>query len=89
LSISSFFKSLEEGAAKVAGFIVREMAAAENLLGAKTGSQKANIVITAVEEALSIMGVPVGTAQTELKAVTDALVALFNKIGIFTTTPPA
>ena len=91
MSITSFFKSAEEAAAKVATFIVKEMTAAENLLGAKTGSAKANIVITAVEAALAAMGVSVGTAQAELKAVADALTALFNKIGLFTSgsTPPA
>jgi hypothetical protein len=89
MSITSFFKSVEDAAVKVATFAVKEMAAAETLLGAKTGSSKANIVITAVESALSAMGVPVGTVQSELKAVVDALTALFNKAGIFTTTPPA
>lgn len=88
MSITSFFKSAEDGAEKVAGFVIKEMTAAENLLGAKTGSVKANIVITAVEAALSAMGVSVGTAQTELKAVTDALTAFFNKVGLFTTTTP-
>lgn len=89
MSISTFFKSVEDGAEKVATFVVKEMTAAENLLGAKTGSIKANIVITAVEGALAAMGISVGTAQAELKTVTDALVALFNKIGLFTTTPGA
>ena len=89
MSISTFFKSVEDGAEKVATFVVKEMTAAENLLGAKTGSIKANIVITAVEGALAAMGISVGTAQAELKTVTDALVALFNKIGLFTPTPGA
>lgn len=90
MSITSFFKSAEDGAEKVAGFIIKEMTAAENLLGAKTGSTKANIVITAVEGALAAMGVSTGTAQTELQAVIDALVALFKKLGLFTSsTPPA
>jgi hypothetical protein len=91
MSIGTFFKSVEEGAGKIATFIVKEMTAAESILGAKTGSAKANIVISAVEAALAAMGVSVGTAQAELKAVADALTALFNKIGLFTTstTPPA
>lgn len=89
MSITSFFKSVEDAAEKVATFVVKEMTAAETLLGAKTGSAKANIVISAVESALQAMGVPLGTVQAELKAVVDALTALLNKAGIFTTTPPA
>jgi hypothetical protein len=89
MSIGTFFKSLEDGAVKVVGFIIKEMTNAENLLGAKTGNAKLNIVITAVESALAIFGVPVGSVQAELKAVVDALVVLFNKSGIFPpSTPP-
>jgi len=62
---------------------VKEMTAAENLLGAKTGSVKANIVITAVEGALAAMGVEASSAQKELQLVLDALTALFNKLGLF------
>lgn len=88
MSMGTFFKSLEDGASKIVRFIVKEMTAAESALGAKTGSAKANMVISAVEAALEMLGIPVGTAEAELKAVTDALVALFNKIGLFTTTTP-
>jgi|KBSMisStaDraftv2_1062788.scaffolds.fasta_scaffold07460_11 hypothetical protein len=83
MSIGSFFKSAEQGVEKVVGFIVKEMTAAENLLGAKTGSVKANIVITAVEGALAAMGVEASSAQKELQLVLDALTALFNKLGLF------
>jgi 6-phosphogluconolactonase/glucosamine-6-phosphate isomerase/deaminase len=91
MSIKTFFASVEDGAVKVVSFVVKEMTAAETLLGAGTGSAKANIVITAVESALSAMGVPIGTVQSELKAVVDAITALMNKAGIFSkgTTPPA
>lgn len=91
MSITSFFKSAEDGAEKVAGFIIKEMTAAENLLGAKTGSTKANIVITAVEGALAAMGVSTDAAEKELQAVLKALTELFNKLGLFQTssTPPA
>ena len=89
MGITTWFKSAEDGAEKVANFVIKEMTAAENLLGAKTGNAKANLVITAVEGALSVMGISAGTAQKELQAVLDALTALFNKIGLFTTTPPA
>jgi hypothetical protein len=91
MSIVTFFKSAEDGAEKVATFVVKEMTAAENLLGANTGSVKENIVITGVESALTSMGVPIGTASAELKAVTGALTALFNKLELFSSgkTPPA
>ena len=61
MSIGSFFKSVEDGAVKVLTFIVKQMTASETLLGAGTGSVKANIVITAVETPLAGMGVPLGT----------------------------
>lgn len=83
MSITSFFKSAADGAEKVASFIIKEMTAAENLLGAKTGSTKANIVITAVEGALAAMGVSANSAEKELQLVLDALTALFNKLGLF------
>lgn len=87
MSIGSFFKSVEDGAIKIVTFAVKQMTAAETLLGAGTGNAKANIVITAVETALQAMGVPLGTVQSELKAVVDALTALLNKAGVFPTTP--
>ena len=83
MSVSTFFKSLEDGAVKVVSFVVKEMTFAEELLGAGTGSAKANIVIASVESALQAMGVPINTVQNELKAVVDALTALLNKVGIF------
>ena len=89
MSITSFFKSAEDAAEKVAAFAIKEMNAAETILGAQTGSAKANVVITATETALAAMGIPVGTAQTELKTVVDALTAFFNKVGIFPVTTPA
>lgn len=88
MSISTFFTSVENGAEKVLVFVVKQMTAAETLLGAGTGSVKANIVITAVEKALEAMGVPLGTVEAELKAVVDALTALLNKAGMFPK-PPA
>ena len=88
MSIGNFFKSVEDGAEKVLVFVVKQMTAAETLLGAGTGSVKANIVITAVESALQAMGVPLGTVKDELKAVVDALTALLNKAGVFPK-PPA
>lgn len=88
MNISNFFKSAEDGAEKVAGFIIKEMTAAENLLGAKTGSAKANIVIKAVEGALAVMGVSTDTATAELQAVLDAVSALFKKLGLFPTSDP-
>jgi len=89
MSFGSFFKSVEDAATKVVTFLVKQMTFAEDLLGANTGSAKANLVIGVVEQALTALGVPVGTVQTELKAVVDALVNLFNKAGIFTPpTPP-
>ncbi|HXP82552.1 MAG TPA: hypothetical protein VN976_21820 [Verrucomicrobiae bacterium] len=84
MSIGTFFKSVEDGAVKIVTFVVKQMTFAEEVLGAGTGSAKANIVITAVEKALEAMGVPLGTVQTELKAVVDAVTALLNKAGIFT-----
>lgn len=91
MSITSFFKSVEDGALKIVSFIVKQMTFAEDVLGSNTGSAKANIVIGAVESTLAAMGVPLGTVQKELKAVVDALVALLNKAGIFppSSTPPA
>jgi hypothetical protein len=93
MSVGSFFKSVEDGAVKIVTFIVKQMTFAEDVLGAKTGSVKANVVITAVESVLTSLGVPLGSVQTELKAVVDALTALLNKAGVFTTTggtqPPA
>lgn len=92
MSITSFFKTAEEGAEKVAGFVIKEMTAAENLLGAKTGSLKANLVITAVESAMGVLGVNIGSASAELADVLKALTTFFNKVGLFTTsgstTPP-
>lgn len=89
MSITSFFKSAEEGAVKVATFIMKEMANVETVLGGGTGNAKANIAITAVEGMLAAMGVPVGTVQTEVKAVNDAMAALMKKLGLLTSpTPP-
>jgi len=83
MSVSSFFVSVEDAATKVAAFIVKEATAAETLLGAKTGSAKLNIVITAVSAALSVVGINAATVQSELTSVVNALIALFNKAGIF------
>ena len=88
MSVSSFFSDIESAAGKVASFIVKEMTAAETLLGAGTGNAKLNIVVTAVESALGVLGVNVGSVQTELKAVVNALVTLFNKAGVFPAPPP-
>lgn len=89
MSIGSIFKSVEEGALKIVSFVVKQMTFAEELLGAGTGSIKANIVIKAVESALEAMGVPLGAVEAELKAVVDALTALLNKAGIFKKSPAA
>ena len=89
MSITAFFKSAEDGAVKVITFAIKEMTAAEALLGAGTGNAKANVVVTAIETALTAMGVPVGTVQGELKTVVDALTALLNKAGVFPVTTPA
>lgn len=91
MSVTTFLKDAESGAEKVAAFVVKQMTAAEDLLAAHTGSAKANIVITAVEGALTELGLPVTAAQSEVKTVLSALTALFNKLGLFTTsssTPP-
>jgi hypothetical protein len=83
MSISSFLGDVESAATKVVTFIAKEMAAAEALLGAKTGSAKLNLVVSAVESALKVLGVDVSKFEGELQAVVNALVALFNKAGIF------
>jgi hypothetical protein len=83
MSVKTFFTSVEDAAVKVVTFITKEMTFAEEVLGAGTGSAKANIVISAVESALQAMGVPLGSVETELKAVVDALTTLLNKTGVF------
>ena len=90
MSISSFFVSLEDAAAKLVAFAVKQIVAAEHLLGAKTGNAKLNLVVTAVEGALSVMGIDVTKVNTELQAVVTALVGLFNKAGMLPpSAPPA
>ena len=90
MSVSSVFKSLEDGAVKVVSFVVKQMTFAEEVLGAGTGSAKANVVITVVEGVLTGLGVPVNTAEAELKAVVDALTAFMTKVGLLPPhTPPA
>lgn len=81
----SFLTTLEGDISKVGGFIVKEIEAAENLLGAKTGNQKLNLVVTAVEVGLKTLGIDVSSTTAELQAVINALVALMNKAGIMTT----
>ena len=90
MSISGFFSDFKTAATKVVTFIVHQMTFAEELLGSNTGNEKLNLVIKAVEGALAILGVDTSKVQEELKAVVDALVALFNKAGIFpaNTQPP-
>ncbi len=88
-AIGTFFKDAETGAVKIVTFLVKQMTFAEEVLGAGTGSLKANLVITATEAVLSGLGVPVNTAETELKTVVDALTAFLTKAGILPphTTP--
>lgn len=81
----SFLATLEGDISKVGGFIVKEIEAAENLLGAKTGNQKLNLVVTAVETGLSSLGINVGAVTPELTLVVNALVGLMNKAGIMTS----
>lgn len=90
MGIKTFFSDLESGAEKVVGFIVKQMTSAETLLGADTGNAKLNIVVTAVKSALAVLGIDVTKVETELTDVVNALVALFNKAGLFpTSTVPA
>jgi hypothetical protein len=91
MSVTGFFSDVESAAGKVGTFIIKEMTAAETLLGAKTGNAKLNLVVTATETALGVLGIDTTKVQSELQAVVTALVNLFNKAGIFTTstTPPA
>jgi hypothetical protein len=88
MSVSTFFKDVETGAGKVAAFIVKEMTNAETLLGAGTGNAKLNIVVQAVETALGVLGINTTEVKSELTSVVNALVALFNKAGIFPAAPP-
>lgn len=84
MSLATIFKDFEDAAGKVTGFIVKEMTNVETLLGAKTGNAKLNVVVSTVELALKAVGVNVDSLTSEVTAVTNALVALFNKAGIFT-----
>ena len=86
MSVSGFFSDVESAAGKVGTFIIKEMTAAETLLGANTGNAKLNLVVTATETALGVLGIDTSKVKTELQTVVTALVALFNKAGIFTTT---
>lgn len=67
---------------KVVTFISKEVMAAESLLGAKTGNQKLNIVVTAVEAGLSALGVDTSKISDALTAAVNAIVALFNVTGM-------
>lgn len=78
----SFLSTIESAESKVVGFVAKEILAAESLLGAKTGSAKLNLVVTAVEAGLSAVGINVKDMGQEIIAVVNALVAVFNKAGI-------
>ena len=79
--MTSLLEKIEGVAEKVGTFIVREIQSAETLLGAKTGNQKLNLVVTAVETGLSSLGINVAGYTADLTLAVNALVAFLNKIG--------
>jgi hypothetical protein len=83
--VTNILTTIEDDASKVFTFVGKEIIAAENLLGAKTGNAKLNLVVTAAEAGLSAVGINVSNATAEVKALINSMVSLFNASGIFTT----